>query len=132
LSDFLLGKQQERQEESQSKSTIKATNLGEAVRYARGAYQDYLVILPEAVAAADDCPYGDFEKVEAALKVLANFVKKKQSLYSENGAQGRPPGLKEWLREANCPSEYAAHESESTSASRDCREARTFAYECKK
>jgi hypothetical protein len=131
LSDFLIGKQQEHQEEFQSKSTIKATNLGEAVRYAREAYQHYLVILPEAVAAADDCPYADFEKVEVALKALANFVNKKQSLYSESGKQGRPPGLREWLREANCPFEYAAHESESTSASRECREARTFTYEGK-
>lgn len=132
LSDFLIGKQQERQEESESKSKIKATNLVEAVRGAEAAYQEYLVVLPEAVEAADDCPYGDFDKVEVALKALADFVKKKQSIYSENGSQRRPPALRDWLKEAKCPSEYAAHESESTSANRECREARTFTYEGRK
>ena len=49
-----------------------------------------------------------------------------------SGEQARPPALKEFLKQVNCPFEYAAHESESTSTNRECREVRTFTYDGQK
>lgn len=60
---------------------------------------------------------------------LAGYAKKKQAIVSENGNGGRPPGLKEWLRAANCSFEYAANESKPTLNSRECQLERTFVFD---
>lgn len=129
LSDFLIAKQRERDEEARSKPKFQPANLAGVVSYGKEYHRDYLIILPGAVDAANDCPYRDFEKVEFALTALAEYARTKQALFAENGDLARPPGLKEFLKQAGCPFEYAAHESESTSANRECREARTFLYD---
>lgn len=107
----------------------KPTSLDEVVRRARDAYQGSLVILDEAVKSAGDCPYGDFEKVAIALGNLAGYVMQKQAIQGKETSGARAPGLREWLREANCPFEYAANESKTTSKNRDCQQERTFIYE---
>jgi len=117
--------------QSQSNVTVtdKPTSLDELVRRARDAYQGSLVILDEAVKSAADCPYGDFEKVAIALGNLASYVTQKQAIQGKEITGTRAPGLREWLKTSNCPFEYAASESKTTSSNRDCQRERTFIYE---
>lgn len=132
VNQFLIGKQRERDEEARSKPKFQPASLAEVVSYGQEYHRDYLIILHEAVASAGDCPYKDYEKVEFALRALADYARTKQAVFAEDGDQARPPALKEFLKQVNCPFEYAAHESESTSTNRECREVRTFTYDGQK
>ena len=127
--EFIYAEQKKAQTEPATEPTKEPESIGEVVRYAHEAYKDFLVILDEAVKSADECPYGDFEKVGVALIHLAGYAKEKQAILVKNGNGGRAPGLKEWLKAANCSFEYAAHESKPTSNNRDCQLERTFVFE---
>jgi transcriptional regulator NrdR family protein len=124
-----LADQKSTQTQHTTMATKKPTSLKEVARLSRDAYHGSLVILDEAVMSASDCPYSDFDKVAIALGNLADYVKQKQAVQGKETSGARAPGLREWLRQANCPFEYAAHESETTSNNRECRQERTFTYE---
>ena len=121
--------QKSNQIQSNTISPNKPTSLEEVVRRARDAYQESLVILDEAVESARDCPYRDFENVAIALENLAGYVKRKQDFGGKETNGVRAPGLRDWLRDASCPFEYAPNESKTTSNNRDCQRERTFTYE---
>jgi hypothetical protein len=126
--EFIHAEQKKALAETPTEPHKKPESIGEIVRYAQEAYKNFLVILDDAVKSADESPYGDFEKVGIALIQLAGYAKEKQAVLAKNENGGRPPGLKEWLKAANCSFEYAAHESKPTSNNRECQLERTVAF----
>jgi hypothetical protein len=61
--EFIYAEQKRTQSETAAEPIKKSESVGEVVRYAQEAYKEFLVILDDAVKSADECPYGDFEKV---------------------------------------------------------------------
>jgi ATP cone domain-containing protein len=85
----------------------------EALQLASVRFSKRLVIHAKAQQSALDSPYKHPQKVYYVLSLL--------SQYASSRAESERLGLTEWLKERNCPFEYAPHESESTRNNREAR-----------
>jgi hypothetical protein len=101
-------------------------NVLDALQAAKQRFNNELVLHAKAVQSARVSPYRHPAKVYYALSVLAQYVRERLQLPG-NKHQLRP-NLEAWLKEKNCPFEYASGESESTLNDPDARKARTIEF----
>jgi len=100
-----------------------------AVTTAKQKFDQDLVFHKRAMQSARDTPYRDPDKVYYALSLLAAYAReRRERLLALHPEDVRLP-LDVWLKEKNCPFEYAPNESEMTRNNASARKERTLNHE---
>lgn len=99
-----------------------------AVEAAKQQFDDNLEFHKQAIRSAGDTPYRDPDKVYYALSLLAQYARERRERFCASDSQSARLPLDVWLKEKDCPFEFAPHESETTRNNAEARKERTVSH----